>query len=69
MAKKLFDIKLECFQANRNKNGSQITLSGKVETTERGPASRQAVNIVDPDSKLSSLMTPGKKYTVTVTED
>jgi len=69
MAKQLLVFKADCFAANRNKQGSNIIIAKNVEQTERGPASRQAVNITVPDVEAAGKFTPGKSYTVTVSED
>lgn len=69
MAKKIFSIEVEAVQATRNKNGSQINFGKQLQKVDNGIAAREAVmfNVVDP--KLSAAIEPGKKYTVTITEE
>lgn len=69
MAKEILKKKFECFNSSRTKQNSNVVLANQVTTTDKGPAARQAINIVDPDVKLAGLFEPGKKYTVTITED
>jgi phage tail protein X len=69
MAKQVLQIKAECFAANRNKQGSNIVIAANIEQSEKGPASRTAVNIVLPDNDAAARFSPGKAYTVTITED
>ncbi len=69
MAKQVLSIRSECFAANKNKQGSNIVLAVNVQETEKGPVTRTAVNIVIPDTDAASKFSPGKKYTVTITED
>lgn len=69
MAKKVFSIQIECFQANKNKNGSQVAFANNVQQTDKGPAARHAISVNVPDQKLAEQLTPGKKYTVTITEE
>lgn len=69
MAKTTLTVKGECFSANKNKQGSNVLIAANIQQTEKGPASRTAVNIVVPDTDAASKFTPGKAYTVTITED
>jgi len=69
MAKKVYEKKFECFNSNKNKTGSTVTLAANVQQTDKGPATRTAVNILDPDLEIATNFKPGKKYTVTITEE
>jgi len=70
MAKKVLEIKaVECFSSNKGIGTSNVTLALNVQQTDKGPASSTAIHLNIPDQKAAGNFEPGKKYTVTVTED
>lgn len=69
MAKKVFSTQIECLQANKGKNGAQIMFANNVQQTKEQVTAREVVNISTGDTKVAEALTPGKKYTVTITEE
>ena len=69
MAKTTLTVKAECLTANKTKAGSQITLAVGVQQTQPGQATaKTVVSINVPDQSAADSFTPGKTYTVTVSE-
>lgn len=69
--KEIYKLEIECHQANRNKNGSQASFANGISEIDPGnPKSlpKETVAIIIPDQKLCEGLTPGKIYTITITE-
>jgi hypothetical protein len=66
--KSLVSLKAECFQANKNKNGSSITFAIGVQQTDKGPAARTTVTFQLPDQTAADGFVIGKSYNISVTE-
>jgi len=69
MAKEKLKVKGTCFHANKNQNGSNVLIAANIENGQGRATAREAVNIVVVDKDAAALFTPGKSYTVTISED